>query len=236
MPQRRSSGSFSVRNLNLGQFTNRRTASRRPDPLPPHLQDEIGRLIELMPASGRMVCKIVSRADQPVVIDADLPRPWAPDRDITINFDLWGRLSRPQRDLLLLRTVCWSTETRWFKLDWYRVTVAAGLVGTIVEGVQADAVGLLVAGGLTALAGLQIWRSQHGPQVELSADETALQVAQRRGYDEPEAAGHLMTAIEAVAELEGRPGLDVTELLRVQNLKAIAGLSPVGVPERMRVE
>jgi len=229
-------GSFSLKNLNLGKFANRRPASRRPDPLPPHLRDEIGRLIDLMPASGRMVCKIISRADQPVIIDADLPRPWAPERDIMINFDLWGRLSRPQRDLLLLRTVCWSTETRWFKPDWYRAAVAAGLVGTIVEGVQADAVGLLVAGGLTALAGLQVWRSQHGPQIELRADEAALQVAQRRGYDESEAARHLSTAIEAVAEIEGRPGLDVTELLRVQNLKAIAGLSPVGVPEQMRTD
>ncbi|HEY9655303.1 MAG TPA: hypothetical protein V6C50_07410, partial [Crinalium sp.] len=70
-------------------------------------------------------------------------------------------------------------------------------------------------------------------QTELDADEAALRVAQRRGYEEPEAARHLLSAIEAVAEIEGR-SLNFIELLRSQNLRSIAGVSPVGVPDRAR--
>ena len=41
----------------------------------------------------------------------------------------------------------------------------------------------------------------------------------------------LLEAIEAVPELEGRSGLDLSELLRAQNLRAKSGLSGVAVPE-----
>ena len=39
-----------------------------------------------------------------------------------------------------------------------------------------------------------------------------------------------------VAELEGRPSLDFIELIRCQNLRAIAGLSLVGVPDKLKQE
>ncbi len=40
-------------------------------------------------------------------------------------------------------------------------------------------------------------------------------------------------AIEAVAQIEGR-SLDFNELIRCQNLKAISGISAVGVPDSVR--
>jgi hypothetical protein len=155
------------------------------------------------------------------------------DRPIWINFDLWDRLSRPQRDLLILRTVSWLTGVKWFRPSLYQGVVLAGVVGGIVELVQGDPVGIVAAGGLTAIAGAQIWRANRNTQTELDADEAALRVAQRRGYEEPEAARHLLSAIEAVAEIEGR-SLNFIELLRSQNLRSIAGVSPVGVPDRAR--
>lgn len=195
---------------------------------------EIRRLLEVMPASGRMMTKLKSKPEQSVVIDSPFPMPWMRERPIWINFDLWGRLAKPQRDLLILRTVCWLTGVRWFRPNLYQGLVAAGVVGTVVELVQSDPVGIIVAGGLTAIAGTQVWRHNRSPERELEADEAALKVAQRRGYSESEAARSLLTAIEAVAELEGRPSLNFTELLRCQNLKAIAGLSAVGIPDRLR--
>ncbi|XGW00068.1 MAG: DUF3318 domain-containing protein [Leptolyngbya sp. BL-A-14] len=194
---------------------------------------EMRRLLDVMPASGRMVTKLVSKPEQRLVIDSTFPMPWVRDRPIWINFDLWDRLSRPQRDLLILRTVSWLTGVKWFRPSLYQGVVAAGIVGGLVELVQGDPVGIIAAGGLTALAGTQIWRSNRSTQTELDADEAALRVAQRRGYEEGEAARHLLSAIEAVAEIEGRP-LNFTELLRSQNLRSLAGLSPVGVPDRVR--
>lgn len=195
---------------------------------------EIRRLLDVMPASGRMIAKIVSKPEQAKVINSSFPLPWNQGRPIFINFDLWRRLSKPQRDLLLLRYVSWLTGVKWFKPDIYQGVVVAGLLGAVVELVQADTVGVVVAGGLTAIATSQIWRRSRSSESELNADEAALRVAQRRGYSETEAAQHLLSAIEAVVQIEGRPSLDFTELIRCQNLRAIAGLSPVGVPEKIK--
>ncbi|OLP19711.1 hypothetical protein BST81_04000 [Leptolyngbya sp. 'hensonii'] len=195
---------------------------------------EIRRLLELMPATGRMRCPIVSRPGQRKVIETLFPKPWAWERKILINFDLWDRLTKPQRDLVLLRTVTWLLEIRWFKPDLYQGLTLIGLVGTTVEFLQADAVGVAVAGTLSAIAANQIFRSNRNPRIELAADEAAIKVALRRGYTEKEAACHLISAIEAVAEIEQRSGLDFTELVRCQNLKAIAGVSPASVPELLR--
>ncbi|HEY9614487.1 DUF3318 domain-containing protein [Allocoleopsis sp.] len=199
-------------------------------------EPEIRRLIELMPASGRMLTKIVSKPQQTTVIESPLPQPWSRERPIYINFDLWRRLPKPQRDLLLLRTVCWLISIKWFKPDLYQGVAAAGLLGGIIELAQGDAVGIVVATGLAAIAGTQIWRSSRSSQSELNADENAIKVATRRGYDDIEAAQHLLAAIESVVQIEGRYGLNFTELIRSQNLKAIAGLSSVGVPDTLKQE
>ncbi|MEC4882127.1 MAG: DUF3318 domain-containing protein [Scytonema sp. PMC 1070.18] len=195
------------------------------------LNIEIRRLLELMPASGRMMTKIISKPEQKKVIDASFPPPWSQDRPVYINFDLWRRLPKPQRDLLLLRTVSWVLGIKWFKPDIYQGVVVAGLLGGVFESAQRDAVGVAVACGLTTLAMVRIWRMNRSQESEITADESALRIAQRRGYSEAEAAQHLLSAIEAVAKIEGRSGLDFVELLRSQNLRAIGGLSPVGIPE-----
>lgn len=194
---------------------------------------EIRNLIELMPASGRMKVKLISKPEQSQVIVARFPRPWEMSRPITINFDLWSQLSRGQRDMLLLRAVSWVTTVRLLKPDIYQAMAAAGTIGVLVELVQFDTIGMAMAGGLTAIAGTQIWRNSRSPKAELEADEGAIRVALRRGYTEVEAGRQLLAAIEAVARIEERP-LSFTELLRYQNLKAIAGLSPVEVPDKMR--
>jgi Protein of unknown function (DUF3318) len=195
---------------------------------------EIRRLLDIMPASGRMMTKIISKPEQQKVIDASFPLPWNQDRPVYINFDLWRRLPKPQRDLLLLRTVSWLLGVKWFKPDIYQGVVVAGLLGGIVESAQRDAVGVVVACGLTALAMVRIWRINRAQESEIIADESALRIAQRRGYSEAEAAQHLLSAIEAVAKIEGRSGLDFVDLLRCQNLRAIAGLSSVGIPENFQ--
>ncbi|NEP43951.1 MAG: DUF3318 domain-containing protein [Okeania sp. SIO2H7] len=199
-----------------------------------NLDTEIYRLLEIMPASGRMLAKITSKPQQQKVIETPFPNPWKQDRPIYINFDLWFRLPQNLRDLVLLHHVCWLCEIRWFKFDLDRFILAGGLLGGISEIAEFDLVGILVAGGLTAVAATRIWRSNRSVKVELEADEAAVTVATRRGYTEVEAAQYLLEGIEFVAKLEGRSSLNFNELIRCQNLKAIAGLSPVGVPEKIR--
>ncbi|MBU7586223.1 MAG: DUF3318 domain-containing protein [Nostoc sp. TH1S01] len=197
---------------------------------------EIRRLLDVMPASGRMSIKIVSKPEQTQVIDANFPLPWNQYRPIYINFDLWGRLTKPQRDLLLLQKVSWLTGVRWFKPNIYQGVVLLGLLAGLIESSQSDAVGVGVAVGLSAIAAFRIWRSNKSSESELNADTAAIKVAQRRGYSETEAAQFLLSAIEAVAKIEKRYGLSFTELVRCQNLRAIAGLSSVGRPEFFNAE
>jgi len=195
---------------------------------------EIRRLLDLMPASGRMMTKIVSKPEQRQVIDSPVPLPWQQQRQVYINFDLWRRLSKPQRDLLLLSNISWLTGIKWFKPDIYQGVVLAGLLGATVELVQSDPVGVVIGAGLSAFASAQIWRNNRSSKVELEADEAAIKVAQRRGYSEPEAAGYLLSAIETVAQIEKRSSLNFVDLIRCQNLRAISGLSPVSVPPSER--
>jgi predicted Zn-dependent protease len=122
---------------------------------------------------------------------------------------------------------------KWFKADIYQLVSLAGLIGLTIEVTQADVVGMLVAGGLTAIAVNQIWRSNNSTQKEIEADEAALKVALRRGYTEVEAATYLLEAIEVVSQIERRKSLNFLELIRSQNLRAIANLSPIGVPEKI---
>ncbi|MEA5505081.1 DUF3318 domain-containing protein [Halotia wernerae UHCC 0503] len=192
---------------------------------------EIRRLLDIMPASARMTTKIVSKPEQAKVIDAVFPLPWNQERPIYINFDLWLRLAKPQRDLLLLQKVSWLTGVKWFKPNIYQGVVLAGLLGGLIESAQSDVVGVAVAGGLSAIALVRIWRTNKSQESELNADATAIKIAQRRGYSETEAAQHLLSAIEAIAKIEGRGSFTFTELMRCQNLRAIAGLSPVSIPK-----
>ena len=192
---------------------------------------EIRRLLDVMPASSRMTTKIISKPEQPKVIDAVFPLPWNQDRPIYINFDLWSRLAKPQRDLLLIQKVSWLMGVKWFKPEIYQGVVLAGLLAGLVESAQSDVVGVTVAGGLSAIALVRIWRTNKSSESELNADLAAMRIAQRRGYSETEAAQHLLSAIEAIAQIEKHSTLNFTELIRCQNLRAIAGLSPVGVPK-----
>ena len=197
---------------------------------------EISRLLDIMPASGRMMTKIVGKADQTTIVQTTFPVPWKNDRVIYLNFDLWMNLPKGQRDLVMLRTVNWLCEIKWFKLSINQGIFGVGLVGIISQLTEADVLGILVAGCLTAIGSMRIWQNNHSTDVELAADEMAIRMATRRGYKTPEAANHLLQGIESVAKIEGRNNFNFTELIRTQNLRAIAGLSPVGVPEKVRKE
>ncbi|MBD0268461.1 MAG: DUF3318 domain-containing protein [Cyanobacteria bacterium Co-bin8] len=193
---------------------------------------EINRLRDLMPASGRMKTRLMLSESQPGLISADVPRPWNQTHPVTLNLALWQQLTEPQRDLLFLRTICWVTAVNLLRPSWYQGLAATGIVGTLFELSQGDAVGVLTAAGLATLAGVQLWRTSRGVRVETAADEKAVEVAQRRGYTAAEAAQALLTAIETVPSIEGRSGLNAIDLIRCQNLRSLAGFSPAPLPER----
>ncbi len=199
----------------------------------PNPEPEILRLLDLLPASARMTVKLISRPEQLSVLVAPFPLPWKRDRPIYVNFDLWRRIPRPQRDLLLLRQSCWVMGVRWVEPNWYQGAALVGLASAAWQISQGDALGAVASGGLVGLAGWQIWRNNQRTERELEADFDAITLASRRGYSEQEAARTLLEGIETVAQLERRPGMEFMELLRCQRLRAIAGLSPLGTSREL---
>ena len=200
-----------------------------------NIESEIRRLLELMPASGRMLTKIISKPQQSKVIDAPFSPPWNRNsRPIYINFDLWWQLPKGQRDLLLLRATASLIGIKWLKLDLYQGITAAGLVGLIVEAAQGDILGMIASGGLTAISSYQIWRSNLSVQRELDTDEEAIKIAFRRGYNSVEASKNLLNGLKASSQLERRFNLSFTELIRCQHLKELANISPVGIPDMVK--
>ncbi len=192
---------------------------------------EFRRLLDLVPASARMTTKLLHQPQQTAILSYQ--RPWVSGQDctISINLRLWNELPTPQRDLLLLYVVSWQKQSQWLKPALYQGIAAAGAVVGCIEGLQQDAVGVVAALGLSAIAAVQVWRQSQGVRLDLAADREAIAIAQRRGYSEADAASHLLKSIAVSAHLEGRKGLSFNELIRSQQLRTIAGLSTVMVPE-----
>ncbi|MBL1208524.1 DUF3318 domain-containing protein [Geminocystis sp. GBBB08] len=183
------------------------------------IEQEINRLQDLMPASGRIYCKIRSKPQQTEIITTVFPLPWqSRNRLIYINFDLWRKLSIPQRDLLFLRNVAFSLGVKWFKFNIYQGIFFTALGALTLEITNQDIVGIVLSGSLLTMTGNHIWKQNRSIEKELEADEGAIKIAIRRGYSPEEAKKHLREAIESLSTIESHGSLNFTELLRVQNL------------------
>ena len=195
-----------------------------------NINEEIARLRDLLPASWRMTTSIKSIPEQPEAISSLPILPWVKDTQIGINFRLWRQLPEAQRDLLLLHEISWRQQTKWLQAGVYQGVSALSLVGIIIEAVEGDVTGIAIALLLGTIGINQILRKNKSSQIQVAADQEAIAIAQKRNYGEAEAAKALLDAIPAAARLAGRNTPEFTELIRCQNLKAIAGLSKTPIP------
>jgi hypothetical protein len=196
-----------------------------------NINEEIARLRDLLPASWRMATSIKSKPEQLEPISSLQILPWQKGTQVNINFRLWRQLPEAQRDMLLLHEVSWRQQTKWLQTGAYQGIAAAALVGGVVEAVQGDVTGIAIAILLGTIGINQILRKQKSAQIQMQADSGALEVAQKRGYGEIEAARALLEAIPMAAKLVGRDAPEFTELIRCQNLRAIAGISKIQISD-----
>ena len=194
----------------------------------------INQLADLLPASWRMACKARNLPDQPQVIASTPILPWANVSEITINFKLWQQLSPACQDLLFIREVAWRQQEKWLSFGTYQAVSGIAAVGVIIQLWQSDPVGTALSGGLLAIAFQQLWQKNRSSETQLAADQEAIKVAIKRGYGEVEAAKTLLEGIQTVMRLEERSTPEFMELIRCQNLRAIAGLTNVNVPLELR--
>jgi hypothetical protein len=197
-----------------------------------NINEEIARLRDLLPASWRMTTSIKSKPEQLELIASSQILPWAKGTQIEINFRLWRQLIEAERDLLVLREISWRQQTKWLQVGIYQGVGAMAIVGGVVETVQGDVTGIAIAILLGTIGVNQILRGNKSSQIQVLADNEAIAVAQKRGYREDEAARALLEAIPAAAKLSGRDKPEFAELIRCQNLKAIAGLSKTTIPDK----
>jgi Protein of unknown function (DUF3318) len=198
---------------------------------------EIMRLEDLLPASWRMQTKVIGGLERVPLIISTAPVPWANRTKISLNLRLWSQLSRSQRDLIFLQEVAGRLSTRWFAPGIYQGLTLLALCATIWQLTQSDIAGGAVGLLLTLLVADRVKRRQSGLQARLRADEESIRIAQKRGYDQKEAARSLLAGLEAkamITESNGRADLAVDYqfelLIRCQNLRAIAGISDVVIP------
>lgn len=196
-----------------------------------NINEEIVRLRDLLNASWRMHTAIRSKPEQIELISSSEILPWQKGTQVNINFRLWRQLPEAERDLLLLHEISWREQTRWLRVGVYQGVAAMSLLGGVIEGLQGDVTGIAIAFLLGTVGVNQVLRANKSAQVKLAADKEAIAVAQKRGYCEAEAARALLEAIPNVARLSGRSSPEFIELVRCQNLRAIAGLSRTAVPE-----
>ena len=196
-----------------------------------NINEEIARLRDLLPASWRMTTSIKSKAELSKPI-ASLPiLPWQKGTQVNVDFRLWRQLPEAQRDMLLLYEVSWRQQTKWLQTGVYQGVAAIALIGGIIETVQGDVTGIAIALLLGTIGINQILRTHKSSQVQVQADNEAIEIAQKRNYSQVEAARALLEAIPAIARLMGRSTPEFTELIRCQNLRAIAGLSKTPIPD-----
>ncbi len=197
---------------------------------------EIARLRDLLPAEWRMHNAVTFERGMPPQAIASTPiLPWARTVRVTLDSSLWWQLPQESRDLLFLREVTWRQSSRWVRWGAYQGVVATAVAGSVVELVQGDPAGIAIGALLATVAAVRIVRDSRSPRQEVEADSEAVEIAEKRGYTRAIAAKHLLEGIDRLASLENRPSLSFTELVRVQNLRAIAGLSAVGMPSDLEL-
>lgn len=184
---------------------------------------EVRRLKDLLPASSRDRVDIIAAPDrQTDVIRGSRLLPWQRRLKIFIRPQAWQQFSPNQRSTLFLHKVGYHSPALTRPLDFYLALTALGAVSLVVEGAQRDPVGIAVSGGLTSLALWQLRRDQTNDRRLLAADAYAVDRLVLRGLPRLEAVKALGEALHIEAQLEGRSGNDLLDVLRYQNLKRLA--------------
>lgn len=185
--------------------------------------NEISRLQALLPPSSRDKVEILpAPAHQVEIIAGSRLLPWQRRLKIFIRPPEWQQLSPNQRSSLFLHKVGYHSPAITRQLDLFLSVAAFGGVSLIVECVQRDPVGIAVSGGLSTLSLWLLRRDRTADRRLLAADAYAVDRLVLRGLPRVQAVESLGQALYAEAQMEGRSGNDLLDVLRYQNLKRLA--------------
>ncbi|MEM6445363.1 MAG: DUF3318 domain-containing protein [Cyanobacteria bacterium P01_D01_bin.123] len=185
--------------------------------------NEVTRLQALLPASSRDKIDILPAPDHQVeIIAGSRVLPWQRRLKIFIRPQEWQRLSLNQRSSLFLHKVGYHSPAITRQLDLFLSIAAFGGISLIVECVQRDPIGIAVSGGLSTLSLWLLRRDRTADRRLLAADAYAVDRLVLRGLPRIQAVESLGQALYAEAQMEGRSGNELLDVLRYQNLKRLA--------------
>lgn len=163
---------------------------------------ELRRLKTLLPPELQswVTIEVTMAVNPPLITSEEIGRD---EVEIQIDMPKWDQLAIDQRNLLFWHEVARIQADTIPKDGWEMAALAIGLGGAVGELWVQDALLLILALGLSGVAGYRLYQknnSERSLQEATDADEKAIGLAQRFGYTLPNAYKSLGSALKTLID------------------------------------
>lgn len=185
---------------------------------------ELRRLKSLLPPELQswVLIEVATAVNPPLITCEEIGRD---EVEIQIDMPKWDQLAIDQRNLLFWHEVGRVQADSIPRDGWEMAALAIGLGGAVGELWVQDGLLLVLAMGLSGVAGWRLFQKNNGEKVSLEdieADERAIQLATRFGYSLPNAYKSLGSALKMLVEDTPKKNLRRRYELRLSALKKSA--------------
>jgi hypothetical protein len=163
---------------------------------------ELRRLKSLLPPELQswVLVEVATAVNPPLITCEEIGRD---EVEIQIDMPKWDQLALDQRNLLFWHEVARIQADTIPRDGWEMAALAIGLGGAVGELWVQDGLLLLLALGLSGVAGWRLFQKNNSEKVlkdAIDADEQAIQLAVRFGYSLPNAYKSLASALKTLIE------------------------------------
>ncbi|MCU0552706.1 MAG: DUF3318 domain-containing protein [Leptolyngbya sp. Prado105] len=199
-------------------MTSYATSSARAD------MSELRRLKTLLPPELQswVTIETTTAVNPPLITSEEIGRD---EIEIQIDMPKWDQLAIDQRNLLFWHEVARVQADTIPKDGWEMAALAIGLGGAVGELWVQDGLLLLLAMGLSGVAGWRLYQknnSEKNVKEAIEADERAIQLATRFGYTLPNAYKSLGSALKTLIDQTPKKRLRAKYQTRLDALKKSA--------------
>lgn len=199
-------------------MTSYATSSARAD------MSELRRLKTLLPPELQswVTIETTTAVNPPLITSEEIGRD---EVEIQIDMPKWDQLAIDQRNLLFWHEVARVQADTIPKDGWEMAALAIGLGGAVGELWVQDGLLLLLAMGLSGVAGWRLYQKNNSDKTvkeAIEADERAIQLATRFGYTLPNAYKSLGSALKTLIDQTPKKRLRSKYQARLDALKKSA--------------
>jgi hypothetical protein len=199
-------------------MTSYATSSARAD------MSELRRLKTLLPPELQswVTIETTTAVNPPLITSEEIGRD---EVEIQIDMPKWDQLAIDQRNLLFWHEVARVQADTIPKDGWEMAALAIGLGGAVGELWVQDGLLLLLAMGLSGVAGWRLYQKNNSEKTvkeAIEADERAIQLATRFGYTLPNAYKSLGSALKTLIDQTPKKRLRSRYQARLDALKKSA--------------